>query len=183
MAVYIGNITSSSYQANSDSEFETITATAQTIAGNTRTAQVMSDFGFLSSPPEGSKGLFLDQGSGMVCIGASQEEIEKEADLSEGDVMLYSFSSGLKSTFKIKADGTATLQTEGDLTLDSTGSLIDIKNNLHGLKALVEALADAIKNGLVLIGAGSSSGSWPFDPTTQANIEFAKTNFSNLLKT
>lgn len=182
MKVYIGNITGSTYAINADSDNETLTATAKTIADNTRTAQIISSFGLLSSPPSGAKGVFVDQGSGMLCIGATEESIEAGASLSEGDVFLYSYSGGLKSTFKIAADGTATLEAAGDITIDSKNDLIDIKNDLKGLKALIEALADAIKNGVILIGSGSSSGSWPFDPTTIANIETAKLDFSNLLK-
>ena len=164
MSVYTGNITATSYEKNADSEDETITATAETIAGNERSAQVSNPFGFLSRPVPGTKGLFADQAGGAVCIGASLEALEKGLDLAEGESVIFSVKNGA---------------IKGQILIDSEG-LLEIKNDIANLKDLIDGLIDSILDLKVLGLAGAAL--LPLDPATILAINAAKTEFETLLK-
>jgi len=164
MKVYTGVISGASLETNADSAVDTITATAATIAGNVRSGQIMPPFGFLSRPVAGTKGVFLDQAGGMICVGASLEKLEKEAGLAEGASLQYS------------TDGDVI---KGQVLVDADG-LLSLKNEVTDLKTLIDGLIDTIIDLKVLGTAGTTP--LILDPPTILAINTAKAEFSNLLK-
>jgi phage gp45-like len=166
MPVYTGDIKGTSYEKNADSEDETITATSETIAGNERSSQIMNPFGFLSRPVPGTKGVFVNQAGGAICLGSSLEALEKIADLAEGASIVFSVSGGsIKGQVLVDADG-----------------LMEIKNDVANLKDLIDGLIDSILDLQVLDPGGTGPGNWPLTAASTLAITTAKTDFETLLK-